>query len=453
MELLNQILSTILGFKPYVLLPIIILLFSLAFRLPWKRSLMAALTIGVGFIGIFTVFDFFVASIAPAIKGLVDHTGLRMNAMDVGWPPLAAITWSFKMAPLFLIAGLAGNAIFLALRWTKTVNIDIWNYWHFIFTGALVHQITGNAFLSLFATISASIITLKLADWSAPSVKAFSNLPGVSISTLSALTYYPIGYLGERLFEKIPFINRIQADPESIRRKLGILGEPLVIGFLLGTLLGLGARYDLKKSLDLAFSIGAVIYLLPIMSGILGKGLIPISDGIKEVVHRRFPHMGETYIGLDSAILVGNTSIVVTGLLLMPFALLLAFILPGVRFIPLGDLPNMVGAIVMILVATRGNVIKSVLIGLPIIVAKLYIASNMAEIYTHLSLNAGFKYPGYDGLITSFLDGGNMLRYGLVQLFSGNSWAIVIVTILLSLTAIVGLVKKMKKASQRIAQN
>lgn len=431
MSLLNDIISTILEFKPYVLLPLIIFLISLAFRLPWKQSLMAALTIGVGFIGIFTIFDYFVGSIAPAVNALVKQSGLPMNTMDVGWPPLAAITWSFKMAPLFLLTGMVVNLVLLVLRLTKTVNIDIWNYWHFIFTGALVYNITGNLLAALAATATAVIITLKLADWSASSVKQFSGLDGVSISTLSALTYYPVGVLGERIINKIPALCRIQADPEAIRRRLGLLGEPMLIGFVLGTILGIGAGYDLKKTLDLAFSIAAVIYLLPVMSGILGKGLMPISDGIKEMVGRKFPKIGVTYIGLDNAVLVGNTSVVVTALLLMPFALMFAFILPGITFIPLGDLPNMVGAIVMVLVATRGNVVKSVIIGLPIIIAKLYIASHMAGLYTSLSRNAGFDFSGHQGLITSFLDGGNVLRFQIVQIFSGNILAIAFLPVLL----------------------
>lgn len=430
MGLINQIVTELLNVKPYIMLPVIILLLSLAFRLSWKKSLISALTIGVGFIGIFTVFEFFITSISPAINALVQRMGLPMNAMDVGWPPLAAITWSFRLAPLFLVLGLLVNAALLIMGWTRTVNIDIWNYWHFIFTGALVHQMTNSLVWSVAAMVCATVITLKLADWSASSVKNFSGLSGVSISTLSALTYYPLGVLGERIFSKIPIVDKIEADPEGIRQRLGIFGEPLVIGFALGSLLGIGAHYAIKDVLNLAFSIAAVIYLLPIMSGILGKGLMPVSDGIKDMVSRVFPNIGTSYIGLDSAILIGNTSVVVTALLLMPIALVLAFLLPGIQFIPLGDLPNMVGAIVMILVVTRGNVLKSFLIGLPILVAKLYIASQMAGIYTQLSRNTGVVYSEYQGLITSFLDGGNILRYYLVQIFSGNLWAILAIPIL-----------------------
>src|SRR5690606_26115516 len=114
----------------------------------------------------------------------------------------------------------------------------------------------------------------------------------------------------------------------------------MVIGFLIGILLGFGAEYDLKELLGLAFSISAVIYLLPLMAEVLSKGLLEVTEGIKVFVKEKFFARKEIYIGLDLAILLGNPAIVVTGVFLMPVALILAFIIPGVNFIPLGDLGN-----------------------------------------------------------------------------------------------------------------
>jgi PTS system galactitol-specific IIC component len=56
-----------------------------------------------------------------------------------------------------------------------------------------------------------------------------------------------------------------------------------------------------------------------------------------------------------------------------------------VTFIPIGDLPNLMAFVIMIVVATRGNVVRTVIIGLPLIVAQLYIASYMGPVFTELS--------------------------------------------------------------------
>jgi len=423
LNILNDSIGYILSFKPYVLLPLILLVFSVVFRIPLGKAILSSLKIGIGFIGIFIIFGYFVSNIGPAVQALTSRTGLKMNVLDVGWTPLAIITWSYKLTPLLLLLVICVNLIMLAMRKTRTVNIDIWNYWHFIFIGIAVYEATYSMVLSALSVIASAVLTLKLADWSAEAIKSFSGLSGITTTTISGLCYFPIGLAGDRILDKIPFIQKIRANPDTMKEKLGVFGEPILIGFIIGLLLGVGSGYDIKNTLELSFSIAAVIYILPLMTGILGHGLIPISDGMKYFIKRKFPNASDYCIGLDLAILVGNPGVIITGLLLMPVSLLMAFILPGIRFIPLGDLANLMGAIVMVVVATRCNIIRSFIISIPIIIAKLYVASEMSVVYTSLAQKVNYRFEGYNGMITSFLDGGNLLKYWFIKLFEGNPHA------------------------------
>ncbi|HEY9062779.1 MAG TPA: PTS transporter subunit IIC [Pseudobacteroides sp.] len=429
MDIVKQAAMYFLGFKPYVMLPVIIFILALIFRIKLRTAITSAFTIGIGFIGIFIVFDYFVAIINPVIQNLIKRTGLNLNVLDAGWPPLAAITWSFAFAPVFIILVMAVNIILLITKLTKTINIDIWNYWHFIFTGALVYNVTQNIFLSSLATVIICVITLKIADWSAPLVNKFSGMEGISIPTLSAATYFPFGILGNKLIDKMPFVNKIDANPEKMKEKIGLAGEPMIIGFVIGILLGIGGGYDTRKIAELAFGIAAVIYILPKMANIVGSSLIPISEGMKGFIKKRFPGIGGTYIALDVAVLVGIPSVVVTAILLMPVALILSFTLPGVKFIPLGDLVNIMGSVALVCAATRGNVIRSFLIGIPIVVIHLYTASNMAHVYTKLAGSVNYKLENYSGTFTSFLDGGNVIRVWVVKLFVGNTYALLLIPV------------------------
>lgn len=65
--------------------------------------------------------------IDPVIKALIMMAGLHFNVLDVGWSPLAAITWSFNLAPILIIVTMVVNIILIMIKKTKTVNIDIWN--------------------------------------------------------------------------------------------------------------------------------------------------------------------------------------------------------------------------------------------------------------------------------------------------------------------------------------
>jgi galactitol PTS system EIIC component len=429
MDFIKSIFDVILSFKSYVMLPVLMLILSTIIRLNLKTALRACVTLGIGFIGIFVIFDHFVSKIGPVLKIIIERTGITLNVLDVGWPPLAGITWSFKFVPLLIIIIFAVNIVMLVFKLTEVVNIDIWNFWHFIFTAQLTYAFTGSFLLAAGSAVFVTILCIKLADWSVKDIEEASGIKGVSITTLSGLAYYPFTIFMDKIFDKIPGLNKVKADPENMKIKLGLLGEPMFLGIIMGIVLGVFANYSINNLLDLSFNIAAVIFILPRMSAILGEGLIPISEGMKSYLIKKFPGMKNASIGLDLAILVGNPAVIVSGIILMPVVLLFAFILPGIRFIPLGDLPNMIGAVAMIAVATRGNVIRTVLASIPIIIGKLYVASNMAETYTKLAADNGYKVSGYDGAITSFLDGGNLFRYWSVELFSGKLWAILIIPI------------------------
>jgi PTS system galactitol-specific IIC component len=212
-----------------------------------------------------------------------------------------------------------------------------------------------------------------------------------------------------------------------MKERLGLLGEPMVIGFLLGIGLGVAGGYSFKATAELAMSFAGVILILPIMCGILGSALIPVSEGMKEFIGRRFPNMGLTFIGLDVAVLFGIPAVMVTTLLLIPFALLFAFLLPGISFIPLGDLTNLTVPVSFLVLATGGNVIRAFILGLPVVVGNLYLASALAPLFTRMAMNANYKVEGYTGVFTSFLDGGNLLRGWLVYLSSGNLIAFAVI--------------------------
>lgn len=433
MNWLEVAITTLLSFKSYVMLPLLMLILSFVIRLNFKRALKASITLGIGFVGIFIIFDYFVSKIGPVLNIIINRTGISQNVLDVGWPPLAGMAWSFKLAPVLILLIIIVNVIMLVLKLTKTVNIDIWNYWHFIFAAQLVYYISKSAVLAVSSALTLLVICIKLADWSADDVEAMSGIKGISITTLSGLSYYSFTLLLDKIFDRIPVLDKLKADPEYIKEKLGFFGEPMFLGIVMGILLGITARYSLRDVLDLSINIAAVIYILPRMSAILGEGLMPISEAMKEYMLKKFPGMKDTYIGLDLAVLVGNPAVIVTGILLMPLALVLAFILPGVRFVPLGDLPNMIGAAVMIVVAVRGNVIRSVLACIPILIGKLYAASAMAETYTAIASETGYRINGYEGIITGFLDGGNLMRVWIVELFTGRVWAIATIPLIVAL--------------------
>jgi galactitol PTS system EIIC component len=434
METLGRVISFIFSFKAYVMLPAVILVVALVIRMKVGQSLLSALRLGVGFAGIFVVFDFFVQQIAPAVTAMVSTRGLNFPVLDVGWPPLAGITWASAVAPLSIPLVLALNFVLLALNLTRTINIDIWNYWHFALIGALVQAASGSLLMGLAATALIAVYTIIVADWSAPMVEKECGLKGISITTLSVNGLLPYGVAANSLIDRIPGLRRISLTPKEGGGRLSILVDPMMIGVFVGALFGILAGYNVKRILELAINVAAVMFLLPHCGGLIGQAMQPVSLQLKSIIQRRFPNKTVLYVGMDSGIIMQNKSVIVTGLLLMPISIGIAFILPGNKVLPLGDLANLLSVMSVIVLCTRGNVFRAVLLGIPIIVAFLLISTHFAPMYTALSAQAGSAaVQSYAGEITAFTDGGNPVRFWFFYLFRGNLWAILAIPAVLAL--------------------
>lgn len=279
--------------------------------------------------------------------------------------------------------------------------------------------------MGILASAVIAIIVFKLADWAAPMGAEYFGLEGISLPTVSSITFFPIGLIGNKIIDMIPGVRNIDINPMTIQKRFGIFGEPMMVGTVLGLLLGIVAGYDLQGILTTGISIGAVMFILPRMVRILMEGLLPLSEAIKKFLNERYPDRDDLYIGLDIAVAVGNPAIISTALLLTPIAVLLAFVLPGNTVLPLGDLANLAVMASMVVLSTKGNVFRAVIIAIPIIIGDLYIASAIAPFITGMAKDVNFSFPeGSSGLVSSFLDGGNPLRFWLLQIFNGNILAL-----------------------------
>lgn len=428
---LYTVVQYVLGFGPTVLLPLVLFFLALFFKVKPAKALRSSLIVGIGFVGIYAIFDILTSNVGPAAQAMVERTGISLPVVDLGWPPLAAITWGSPIAPFVIPLTMLINVAMLALNKTRTVDVDMWNYWHFALAGTLVYYSTGSFVLGLSAAAIAAIVVLKLADWSAPLVAKYFGLEGISLPTLSSVVFFPIGLLFDKIIDKIPGVNRIHIDPENVQKKMGIFGEPMMVGTILEVLLGIIAGYDFKHILLLGISIGGVMFILPRMVRILMEGLLPLSEAIKKYLNAKYPGRDDLFIGLDIAVAVGNPAIISTALILTPISVFIAFLLPGNKVLPLGDLANLAVMASMIVLACRGNIFRAVITAIPVIVADLWIATKIAPFITGMAKDVNFKMAeGSSGQVSSFLDGGNPFRFWLLEIFNGNIIAIGLIPVL-----------------------
>ncbi|KIL49634.1 PTS galactitol transporter subunit IIC [Jeotgalibacillus soli] len=417
MDRMVEFLQAFLALGPTVILPVAIFLIGIGFGQKPGKAFRSGLIIGVAFVGIFLVVDLLVSNLGPAANGMVDRFGIELNVIDVGWPGAAAMSWASPIAAFIIPLALLVNVIMLVTRTTKTMNVDIWNFWHFTFTGAIVYTLSGSMIQGLIAAVIFQIACLKIADWTAPMLRDFFDLPGISIATGSTVSYAVLGIPFVKLLQKVPVVKDWNADPETIQRRLGVFGESIFMGLFLGAALGLLAGYSAGEVIQIGMAMAAVMVLMPRMVKILMEGLTPVSESAREFLKKRFGDR-DIYIGLDAAVAIGHPSVISTALILVPITVALAVFLPGNNVLPFGDLATIPFIVAFIVGAARGNIVHSVIVGTVLIALTLYMATDLAVIHTEMAVNGQFNMPEGTNLVSSLDQGGNLINYVIYKFFA-----------------------------------
>ena len=402
-----------------VVLPIVICILGIALGQRWTKAIRSGLTVGVGFVGLGLVITLLLGALGPATSaimasGWVKSLGIHpLTTMDVGWPVAAAIAFGTTIGAIIVPVALGVNVLMLIGRLTKTLNVDVWNFWHYAFTGSLVYLVTGhNYWAGLTAAAIHMVLSLKVADITAPAVQKFFNLPGISIPQGFAVTTVPVVLAMNWIYDRIPYVKDINWDSATIQKRLGTFGDPLILGVVLGILFGLAAGYNFAQTAILSVQLGAVMLLVPRIIAIFMEGLVPVSEAARAFFQKHF-HGREYYVGLDSAILIGHPITIAAAIILIPIVLVLAAALPGNTTLPFADLAALAFFVAMATPLTKGNLFRTLVTGAVTMVMVLYLTSFFGPQLTTTAHNIGYKLPELTAGATaiSALSGGNLFAF------------------------------------------
>lgn len=384
-DAISSVFQYILDMGAAVFVPIIMLIIGLIARMRFRDAFSAALIFGVAFAGMNLVIDYMLTNITPAAKAFAKNTGINLTAIDGGWTTGASITWAWKYAFIAFPVTILINIFMLVMKWTKTLNVDMWNVWGKAFCAVMVTYISGNIYLAFFVVAIQVVVELKVGDLWAKEIQELTGIPGVTLPhhmTLIACLLYPI----DKLMDHIPLFNK-RADVNALKEKLGIFSENHVMGFIVGVGLGLLGGYSIPKALILGINAAAALTLFPMVSKLFMQALSPISDAISEFMRNKF-HDRELYIGLDWPILAGCNEIWVLAILLIPVELLFAVILPGNQVLPFAGLINL-SIVVAAYLLGRGNILRMIGYGIITTPVFLYIGTYFAPYITQLAQETG----------------------------------------------------------------
>ena len=387
---MEAVFSYIIGLGAAVMMPIIFTILGVCIRIPFSKALKSGLYVGVGFVGLSVITGLLTSSLGPALTKVVEIYDLELGVFDMGWPAAASVAYNTSVGAFIIPVCLGVNLLLLILGCTRTVNIDLWNYWHFAFIGAVVYFMTDSIAWGFFAAVICYIITLVLADYTAEKFQKFyDKMDGISIPQPFCQGYVPFAIAINKVLDMIPGFDKLNIDAEGMKRKFGLLGEPLFLGVLVGCGIGALACKNGQELVDgipgilgLGIKMGAVMELIPRITSLFIEGLRPISDATRALIAKKFGEDAKLHIGMSPALVIGHPATLVVSLLLIPVTLVLAVVLPGNEFLPLASLAGMFYVFPLILPITKGNVLKTFIIGLVMMVVGLYFVTYMSGDFT-----------------------------------------------------------------------
>lgn len=407
---MEQVFSYIISFGASVMMPIIFTIIGLCIGMKFGKALKSGLFVGVGFVGLGIVTALLTDNFQNPLKAIEDIFSLNLNVFDMGWPAAASVAYNTAVGALIIPICLGINFLMLITKTTRTVNIDLWNYWHFAFIGAVAYFLTGQSLMwGYFAAIVCYIITLVMADLTADKFQNYYDLPGISVPQPFCQSMVPFAWCINMILNRIPGFNKVDIDAEGLKKKFGVLGEPIVLGVIVGGLIAAvahvgdysnfagymaklhetqpdatttdGVMKIVKDILFLGVTMGAVMELIPRITKLFIDGLMPISDKTKELVSKKF-NGKKVFIGMSPALVIGHPTSLVCTLLLIPTYIVVAVFLPGNQFLPLASLAGLFYLFPVMIPFTKGNVVKTFIVGLVALLVGLWFITDMAPDFT-----------------------------------------------------------------------
>ena len=361
MDTLLSITQTIIDMGATALLPFIILILGLIFGMKVGPALKAGLFVGIGFSGLNLVVNLLTETIQP-ISDYYSKMGKGFTTLDLGFAASGAASWTVPFAPIAVPLIIAANFILIFLFKRKVLNVDIWNYIHFLIPGALAYGLFGSVSLGIVITVACSVIAVLAAEKIAPKWQDYFGLDGTPCSTFSFITFvYPLSWLVNKIIDKIPGLKEADLNMDWLENKLGVFGESCFVGLIVGVFLGVITKQPIDVILQTGMGISAVLILIPRMVSIMMEGITPIGNAANTWMRKHVGEDAELWIGMDVALGLGDPACVTCTAICIPITIAFAFIIPGMTYFPIGVLTIVCYTTVFCVMASKGNLIRSLI--------------------------------------------------------------------------------------------
>ena len=411
---LNGLSNIFSAFGSGIIIPVILFILAKAMGVETKKAFNSALLCGVGLTGFNLVINSYSGVIAPIVQSMVDNSGVNLPTIDTGWQSTSVIAYSTTVGVLFIGVAIALQLILFFVGYTDVfMASDLWNNYSFMVWGSLLYALTGNMLLAMALMVVQLFYILLFSEMCAKRWSTYYEYDGCCMTAPHHLESFPFAVLMDFVLTKIGF-NKIKVNAAELQKKLGILGEPMMIGLIVGLIIGVigewsflftdGALNAWGTALGAAINTAAIMAVFPKVAAIFASAFTSMSDAYKSKAANAAKNR-EWYLSVNDACGYGETNTLVTGVLLIPVMLGMAFLLSilGVNTIlPMADLCALPYMVEVFVCVSNGNIIKSLVMGALWFSLGLIVFSQLAPTFTEVAVGTGFQLPSPGVNICSF---------------------------------------------------
>lgn len=416
LETVNQIFQI---FGASVVVPIMIFIVALCLKVKPKTAMMSAFYAGVGLTGFGWVIQAFTPTITKIIKQMVSNTGIKLPIVDIGWQAGSLASFGSMVGLSFFVFGLIAELLLFAFGVTKIfMASNLWNNFGFMIWGTVCYYVTHNFWLSLGLSFFMLLYALLLAEVQADRWSDYYGVKNASVASLHNIEQVVPAIILDPLWNLLGF-NKVKMTPEYFKNKLGVFGEPTTLGALLGLLIGILGNINALNTmkawgqiLTVAVQLSAIMTIFPLITNVFSQAFTPLADEIDKNTHKKTGNSDESvnevtnkkrwFLGVDDGVGYGEPATIISGVILIPIMVLIAFILPGNKTLPIVDLISLPFMVESIVAITRGNILKVIANGIVWFSLGLYASSWLGTFYTGAVSHYGVALPAGIVLITSF---------------------------------------------------
>ncbi|MGO3733220.1 MAG: PTS galactitol transporter subunit IIC [Vagococcus sp.] len=458
-DISNSIFQPIIDLGAPVLMLIILTLLAWAFGVKFSKALEGGIKLAIALTGIGIIMGVLTGAFSETMKSFVENTGFDLSVTDVGWAPLATVTWGSPYTLFFLLVMVLVNIAMLAMKKTNTLDVDIFDIWHLSIVGLFAIYMGANIIIATLLVVFIGVLKIINSDLMKPTFDDLLNAPSENPMTTTHMNYMmnPIIMVFDKIFDKVfPWLDKYDFDAAALNKKIGFWGSKFAIGVYLGVFVGLLGKQDLKSIFALAFTAGVCLELFSLIGSWFIASVEPLSQGITNFANKKLEGR-KLNIGLDWPFIAGRAEVWAAANVLAPIMLLEAMILPGNKLLPLGGIIAM-GVTPALLVVTRGKLIRMIVIGALELPLFLWSGTIMADFITQTAVKIDpTNYAGMGLISHTTMEGPveKFLAYIVGQASSGNLTYILYAVIGLSayLAIFVWYAKQMKKRNAEYAAN